>query len=260
LDIGNTSITVGVFREERLSGPWRISTRRERTADEYGLHLRGLLQGADLRPEAVRHLVISCVVPPVVATLSEMALRTFGLEPLFVEPGIRTGMPILTENPQEVGADRIVNAVSAFARHGGPTIVVDFGTATTFDAISARGEYLGGVIAPGVGIAAEALFHRAARLPRVEIAKPRQVIGRSTVASIQSGLTYGYASLVDGIVERMAREMSPGEEEDVTVLATGGHAATMAGECRSFALVEPDLTLDGLKRIWERNQPGRTRC
>jgi type III pantothenate kinase len=260
LDIGNTAISVGVFLGDRLHGPWRLSSRRERSADEYGILLRGLLQAAEIDPGAVSRIAVSCVVPPVVAAISEMAGRYFGAEPLFVGPGVRTGMPILTDNPHELGADRIVNAVAAFARHGGPTVVVDFGTATTFDAISARGEYVGGVIAPGVSVAAEALFQRAAKLPRVELRKPRQVIGRNTVASIQSGLVHGYAALVDGIVSRMAQELAPPEGKEVTVIATGGHAATMAAECRSFEKVEPDLTLDGLKRIWARNQPGRPRC
>ncbi len=260
LDIGNTTITAGAFLGESLAGPWRVSTRRERSADEYGILLHGLLRAAGLDPAGVGAVIVSCVVPPVVATVTEMAQRYFGTEPLFVEPGVKTGIAILTENPQEVGADRIVNAVSAFARHGGPAIVVDFGTATTFDAVSARGEYLGGVIAPGIGIAAEALFTRAAKLPRVDIRRPRQVIGRNTVASIQSGLLLGYAALVDGIVRRMAAELAPPAGEGVVVLATGGHAATLAGECQTIQQVEPDLTLDGLRRIWERNVPGRPRC
>ena len=247
---------MGVYQGERLLGPWRIGTHRERTSDEYGLLLRGFLAAEQIEPAQIEGLAVSCVVPPVRAAISEMARRTFSTEPLFIDPGVRTGLPILTDNPQEVGADRIVNAVAAFARHGGPTVVVDFGTATTFDAISARGEYLGGVIAPGVGIAAEALFQHAAKLPRVEITRPRRVIGRNTVASIQSGLLFGYAGLVSGIVKRMLVELAPGAEDTVQVIATGGHAATIAGECPILKAIEPDLTLDGLRRIWERNRSG----
>ncbi len=245
---------MGVFQGERLVGPWRMGTLPERTSDEYGLLLRGFLAGEQILPAQVEGLAVSCVVPPVRAAVAEMALRSFSCEPLFIEPGVKTGLPILTDNPQEVGADRIVNAVAAFARHGGPTVVVDFGTATTFDAISARGEYVGGVIAPGVGIAAEALFQHAAKLPRVEIARPRNVIGRNTVASMQSGLLFGYAGLVNGILERMIVEMAPPLGDGVQVIATGGHAATIAGECPRLKTIEPDLTLEGLRRIWERNR------
>jgi type III pantothenate kinase len=233
-----------------------MGTRHERTGDEYGLLLRGFLSAAQIEPGQIEGVAVSCVVPPVRAAIAEMARQTFSMEPLFIDPGVRTGLPILTDNPQEVGADRIVNAVAAFARHGGPTVVVDFGTATTFDAISARGEYLGGVIAPGVGIAAEALFQHAAKLPRVEITRPRRVIGRNTVSSIQSGLLFGYAGLVNGIVERMRIEMAPPRGDGVQVIATGGHAATIADECPILEIIEPDLTLDGLRRIWERNRSG----
>jgi type III pantothenate kinase len=260
LDVGNTTITVGAYGPGGLQGPWRLGTRRERSGDEYGLLLRGLLAGEGIPPEAVTGLAVSCVVPPVRPAVAEMSRRVFGLDPLFVEPGIRTGLPILTDQPQEVGADRIVNAVSALARHGGPAIVVDFGTATTFDALSSRGEYLGGAIAPGVGIAAEALFERAAKLPRVELTLPPQVIGRNTVASMQAGLMFGYAALVDGIVHRMAGELAPPDGQGVTVLATGGHASALAGACRTLQHVEPDLTLDGLRRLWERNCSGAARC
>lgn len=260
LDAGNTTVTAGVYDGDQLVGPWRFSSRRERTSDEYGLLLRGLLDGDHLQASDIEGVAVSCVVPPLRGAIAEMCRRVFARDPLFVEPGIRTGLPILTENPQEVGADRIVNAVAAFARHGGPTIVVDFGTATTFDAISARGEYVGGVIAPGIGIAAEALFHRAARLPRVDLVRPQQVIGRNTVASMQSGLIYGYASLVDGIARRMQVELAPAPATAATVVATGGFAGTIAAECPLIEHVEPDLTLEGLKSIWLRNKPSGTRC
>ncbi|MFQ5669865.1 MAG: type III pantothenate kinase [Acidobacteriota bacterium] len=259
LDIGNTSVAIGLFHGERLDPCWRISTSQERSADEYGVVLRGLLQTAGLQPDSVSDMAVCCVVPPAVDTIQEMARRHFAVEPFFVGPGVKTGLPILTDHPQEVGADRIVNAVSALARHGGPSIVVDFGTATTFDAISRRGEYLGGAIAPGVDIGAEALFRHAAKLPRVQIQKPDHVIGRNTVASIQSGLVHGYAALVDGIVQKMTVELAPPDGTGVTVLATGGLAPTIAGECTTLQTVEPDLTLDGLRRIWERNR-GTTRC
>lgn len=245
---------MGVYQGDRLLGPWHMGTRHERTSDEYSLLLRGFLSTEQIDPARIEGVAVSCVVPPVRAAIAEMARQTFATEPLFIDPGVRTGLPILTDNPQEVGADRIVNAVAAFARHGGPTVVVDFGTATTFDAISARGEYLGGVIAPGVGIAAEALFQHAAKLPRVEITRPRRVIGRNTVSSIQSGLLFGYAGLVNGIVERMQIEMAPTRGDGVLVIATGGHAATIAGECPILEIIEPDLTLDGLRRIWDRNR------
>ena len=259
LDIGNTNITIGLFREDRLLGTWRLSTARERSADEYGPLILGLLKTAGLDPAEVTDLVVASVVPPAVAPIREMARRYFAVEPLLVEPGVRTGIPILTDNPQEVGADRIANAASAFARHGGPTVVVDLGTAVTFDAISAKGEYLGGVIAPGLGIAAEALFARTARLPRVELRRPAQVIGRNTIASVQSGLIFGYAALIDGIVARLTTELAPPDGEGVKVIGTGGHSDAVAEETRSIQVVESDLTLDGLRRIWSRNHGGRAR-
>lgn len=260
LDIGNTTITAGVYQDDRLMGPWRLGTRHERSSDEYGLILRGFLAGDGITTDRVHGLAACCVVPQVRASIDEMAGKMFAVTPLFIEPGIKTGLPILTDNPQEVGADRIVTAVAAYARHGGPTIVVDFGTATTFDAISARGEYLGGVIAPGIGIGAEALFQRAAKLPRVELTRPRHVIGRNTVASIQSGLLHGYAALVEGLVERIGMELAPPAGAGVTVVATGGHAAALADSCSVLSTIEPDLTLAGLRLLWNRNRPEAARC
>ena len=259
LDAGNTTITAGAYAGEDLSGPWRFSSRRERTGDEYALILRGLLAGEGLEPSHMTGVAVSCVVPPLRTVLEGVCTRLFGSDPLFIEPGVRTGLPILTDHPQEVGADRIVNAVAALARHGGPAVVVDFGTATTFDAISAQGEYLGGAIAPGIGIAAEALFHRAARLPRVDLVRPERVIGRNTVASIQSGLVYGYAALVEGIAARIRRELHPPDGNGVAVIATGGHAETIAAECSLVDHVEPELTLEGLRLIWHRNRSGSPR-
>lgn len=260
LDIGNTTITAGVYRDDQLMGPWRLGTRHERSSDEYGLILRGLLSGGGITTDRIQGMAVCCVVPQVRAAIDEMARQIFAVTPLFIEPGIKTGLPILTDNPQEVGADRIVTAVAAYARHGGPTIVVDFGTATTFDAISARGEYLGGAIAPGIGIGAEALFQRTAKLPRVELTCPRHVIGRNTVASIQSGLLNGYAALVEGLVKRMGLELAPPAGKGVKVIATGGHAAALAEPCSVLNTIEPDLTLAGLRLLWNRNRPEAMRC
>ncbi len=260
LDIGNTTITAGVYEEDRLVGSWRLGTRHEQSSHEYGLILRGLLTGDGITTDQITGLAVCCVVPQVRAAIHEMGSQLFDVTPLFIEPGIKTGLPILTDNPQEVGADRIVAAVAAYARHGGPTIVVDFGTATTFDAISSGGEDLGGVIAPGIGIGAEALFQRAAKLPRVELTRPRHVIGRNTVTSIQSGLLHGYAALVEGLVQRIGLELAPPDGTGITVVATGGHAATLAGLCPVLKIVEPDLTLAGLRLLWNRNRPEPARC
>ena len=258
IDVGNTNVTLGVWQGERLAGPWRLATHRERTADEYAILVRGCLSSAGLDPGVLDACVLCCVVPPVLDAILGMS-RQFGLETLVVEPGVRTGLPILTEAPQDVGADRIVNAVAAHARHGGPILIVDLGTATTVDAVSARGEYLGGAIAPGVGVAAEALFNSAARLPRVEIRRPPQAIGRGTAAALQSGLVLGSAALIDGLVRRMASELSPPDGAGVQVIATGGLAGVITAACESVSRVEPDLTLDGLRRIWERNRAPRAR-
>ena len=258
IDVGNTNVTLGVWHGDRLSGPWRLSTHRDRTADEYAILVRGCLAPVGLDPGALEAAVLCCVVPPVLDAMTGMC-RQFGHELLVVEPGVRTGMPILTEAPQDVGADRIVNAVAAHARHGGPILVVDLGTATTIDAVSARGEYVGGAIAPGVGVAAEALFSRAARLPRVEIRRPPHAIGRGTAAALQSGLVLGSAALIDGLVRRMARELSPPDGLGVRVVATGGLAEVITAACETVEHVEPDLTLDGLRRIWERNRAPRPR-
>lgn len=247
MDVGNTNTVLGVYDGRRLVASWRLTSRREQTADEYGVFTETLLRARGLEPGAIRDIVISTVVPPVQQTLEEMCERYFGLRPLVVEPGERAPLPLRVENPREIGADRIVNAVAAIALYGPPLIVIDFGTATTFDCISPRGEFLGGAIAPGLTTAAEALFTKAARLFRVELVRPKEVIGRNTVTNIQSGLVYGYAGLVDGLVERMRAEM----EGDPKVIATGGLAPLIAQVARTIHEVNPDLTLEGLRVIHE---------
>ncbi len=253
LDIGNTNIVVGVFRDDRLLQSWRLSTDRQRTADEMGMWVLQLFHHGQLAPRDVDGVVMASVVPTLTRPTVEMAKRYFDHLPLVVEAGVDTGMPILYEPPSDVGADRIVNGVAAYERYGRPEgralIVVDFGTATTFDAISARGEYLGGVICPGVNISADALFQRAARLPRVDVRRPESVIGHTTVGSIQSGLFFGYIGLVEGIVQRLRRELG----DSVTCIATGGLAEMIASDTPTIDAVDRDLTLHGLRLIWNRN-------
>jgi type III pantothenate kinase len=250
LDVGNTNTVAGVFDGATLTTHWRLPTRRAGTSDEYGVLIKVLFDFKSLDFRAVDAVIISTVVPSLEVPLEEMSRQFFGVAPLVVGPGIRTGMPILYESPREVGADRIVNAVAAYEGYGGPCIVVDFGTATTFDAISQRGEYLGGAICPGVGISAEALFQRAARLPRVDIVRPKQVIGKTTVSSMQAGLFYGYLALVEGLVARMRDEL----DGRPTVVATGGLARLVVGESTLVHHVDPLLTLTGLRILYERNR------
>jgi type III pantothenate kinase len=247
IDVGNTHTVLGLYDGDRLRRHWRLMTDIGRTADEYGFFVRGLL--GDYARQ-VSGIAVASVVPAMTALIDELCRGYLETTPLFVGPGVKTGMPILYDNPREVGADRIVNAIAAYERTHSTTVVVDFGTATTFDYVSERGEYVGGVIAPGLGIASEALFERAAKLYRVELAKPKQVVGRNTVNAIQSGLIYGYVSLVDGLVTRIQKENGV----RARVIATGGFASLLATESETIEEVDEFLTLDGLRLIYERNR------
>ncbi len=250
IDIGNTNTVLGLFSKtgERIAD-WRLTTHRAQTVDEYGVLFRNLFSLRGIAVSAVDAIIVSSVVPPIDSTVRTMCEHYFGHQPLFVEPGVKTGLSIRTDNPAEVGADRIVNSVAAFHKYGGPCIVVDLGTATSFDVISKQGEFLGGAIAPGLGISADALFSRAARLMRVDIRRPGKVIGTNTIETLQIGLYYGYLGLIDGILERMIQELG----EKTHVVATGGLATQIAQDSRFIATVDDWLTLDGLRLVYERN-------
>jgi type III pantothenate kinase len=252
IDVGNTNTVLGVYQGTSLQALWRLATSREQTADEYGILIHNLFTLEKLRAADVHGIMISSVVPPLNSVLGEMARKYFKIEPLFLGPGTRTGMAILVETPQEVGADRIADAVAAYEKYGGPCIVVDFGTAITFDAISKKGEYLGGVIMPGIGIAAEALYQRTAKLPHVEIREPDRVIGTNTVNSIQSGVFYGAVDAVDGMLDRLCAVLGG----EVKVVATGGQAPMVAGASKYKPPIDASLTLDGLRIIYQRVHSG----
>ena len=252
IDVGNTNTVLGLYRDDHLVRDWRVTTDKSRTVDEYAILIHELFRLSDLHFTDIRDVIISCVVPPMLNTLEGLCRGYFKRKPYIVGPGIKTGMPINYDNPREVGADRIVNAVAAFEKKKRALIVVDFGTATTFDYISARGEYQGGAIAPGLAISAEALFQRASKLPRVEIAQPPQIIAKNTVNSMQAGIFYGYVGLVDGIVTRMCQEA----REQPLVIATGGLAGLLAPASQTIDEVDPNLTLEGLLILYQRNRPG----
>ncbi|SHG44535.1 type III pantothenate kinase [Thermosyntropha lipolytica DSM 11003] len=249
-DIGNTNMVIGVYAGEKLITHWRLRTDTLRTADEYGMLIMALFEHSHLKMSGVSAVVISSVVPTLMLEMETMCRKYFSVKPLVVEPGIKTGLAIKYENPREVGADRVVNAVAAFHKYGGPLIIIDFGTATTFCAVSEKAEYLGGAIAPGIRISMEALVARAAKLPRVELVKPKNVIARNTVASMQAGIIYGFVGQVEGIVRRMKAEM----EGNPKVVATGGLAGVIAGETEVIDVVDEFLTLEGLRLIYELNR------
>ncbi len=249
-DVGNTTVAIGLFRGKTLVKGWKIKTDREKTGDEYGAVLLNLFQVAGLPAKKIEAAIISSVVPPLTPVFQDVCREFFGIDALVVGPGLKTGMPILYENPLEVGADRIVAAVAAFENYGGPAIVVDFGTATTFDAVSAKGEYLGGAIAPGIQIAAEALYLKTARLPRIEIRKPKKAIGRTTVSSMQSGLYFGYIGLVTNTIGEIRRELG----KTAKVIATGGFGGEITPEIAAIDAYEPNLVLEGLRIVYDRNK------
>jgi type III pantothenate kinase len=249
IDVGNTNTVLGIFEGKTLRAQWRLSTNRRQTADEFGVLALSFFKLDGFRPEQVSGIMVANVVPPLNAALEEMAEKYFRQRAVFLGPGTRTGMAIHYDNPQEVGADRIADSVAAFEKYGGPCVVVDFGTAITFDAISEKGAYLGGVIAPGLGISSEALFQHAARLPRVEVREPERVIGTNTVASMQSGLFYGSVGLVDGILDRLIEVLGP----KTKIVATGGQASLVVPASKHRPPVDPALTLEGLRILYERN-------
>lgn len=254
IDVGNTNIVLGVYKREELIASWRLSTDSKRTADEYGIQVIQLFLQDKLDPADVEGVIISSVVPNIMYSLEHMIKKYFEIDPIIVGPGVKTGINVKYDNPKEVGADRIVNAVAAHELYKGSLIIIDFGTATTFCAVTSRGDYLGGTISPGIKIASEALFERAAKLPRIELIKPSAVIGKNTVSSMQAGIVYGYIGQVDYIVSKMRKEMMELGEQEPTVIATGGLAKLISEESRFVNKIDPILTLKGLRIIYEKNK------
>jgi type III pantothenate kinase len=250
IDIGNSNNVIGLFSSERLLTHWRIRTEWNRTSDEYWVLIKEFIQLNNVDTETIDEIIIACVVPPLIPVLKEMSNNYFSCDPLIVGPGIKTGMSILYKNPAEVGADRIVNSVAAYEKYGGPLIIVDFGTATTFDVVSQKGEYLGGAISPGVQLSLEALFKSAAMLPRVDMAEPEYAIGKSTIESIHSGTVYGFVGMIDGMVLRIQEEL----QQEVQVIGTGGIVDLIASKTKTIDIIDPFLTLEGLRIIHRRNQ------
>lgn len=250
IDVGNTHTVIGVYKEEKLLGHWRISTNLEKTEDEYGILVKGLLDNSKLSLADIKGIVISCVVPPIIWILKKMSADYFKVSPIIVGAGIKTGIYIKTDNPKEVGADRIVNAIAAYKLYGGPVIIVDFGTATTFCAVNKDGVYLGGAIAPGIEISAEALAEKTAKLPKIEITKPQHSIGSNTIAAMKSGIFFGYLGLTNELIRRFKRELG----EDSLVVATGGYSELIGNECKLIDKINPFLTLIGLYLVYEMNK------
>lgn len=250
IDVGNSHTVIGVYKEEKLLGHWRISTNLKKTEDEYGILVKGLLDNSKLSLADIKGIVISCVVPPIIWILKKMSADYFKVSPIIIGPGIKTGIYIKTDNPKEVGADRIVNAIAAYKLYGGPVIIIDFGTATTFCAVNKDGVYLGGAIAPGIEISAEALAEKTAKLPKIEVTKPQHSIGSNTIAAMKSGIFFGYLGLTNELIRRFKRELG----EDSLVVATGGYSELIGNECKLIDKINPFLTLIGLYLVYEMNK------